>query len=62
MPALSMRSYPSDIPLHRFADDHSVKKAFRAGLQNNNEEKKTIKDLENGAKKSRAGWTSTDLR
>ena len=31
-----------DIPLHRFADDHSVKKAFRAGSQNNNEENKTI--------------------
>ena len=41
---------PLDIPLHGFADDDSVKKAFRGGMQNNNEEKKTIEDLENGAK------------
>ena len=49
---------PSDIPLCRFADDHSVKKAFRAGSQNSIEEKKTIEDLENGAKISRSGWAS----
>ena len=41
---------PLDIPLYGYADDHSVKKAFRAGSQNKNEEKKTIEDLENGAK------------
>ena len=46
---------PSDIHLHRFADDHSVKTPFTAGWQNNNEEKKSIKDLENVAKTSRPG-------
>ena len=44
---------PPDIPLHRFADDHSMEKTFRAGSQNNKEEKKTIEDLENGAKNNK---------
>ena len=60
MPVLSQEVIPSEIPLHRFADDHSVKKVFRGGSQNNSEERKTIEYQENGAKTSRPGWTSTD--
>ena len=41
---------PLDIPIHGYADDHSVKKAFRTGCQNNSKEKKAIGDLENVTK------------
>ena len=42
---------PLGVPLHSFADDHSVKKNFHADKKNRNLERKTIKDLEENASK-----------
>ena len=39
------------MPLHGFADDHSVKKNFHADKKNRNVNRKTIQDLEDSATK-----------
>ena len=42
---------PRGMPLHSFADDHSVKESFHTKKRNRNIERKTIQDLEGSAMK-----------
>ena len=42
---------PRGMPLHGFADDHSVEKSFHANKKNRNLQRKTIQDLEDSVMK-----------